>query len=151
MNWPAEIFWARVDVRGPDECWPWRKAVTSAGYGHMRPPDAPRRANKTVLAHRLAYEIANGAIGENLVVDHLCENTLCCNPAHLEAVTQATNLERAVGKRTHCRHGHPLDGLRRNTDKYGPRISRYCKTCSNARGRRRRAELQAAGLLPKGW
>ncbi len=27
-------FWAKVDVRGPDECWPWRGATDPKGYGN---------------------------------------------------------------------------------------------------------------------
>jgi hypothetical protein len=28
------------------------------------------------------------------VIDHLCENKLCINPKHLEAVTQQVNIQR---------------------------------------------------------
>ena len=35
---------------------------------------------------------------EGLVIDHKCRNRLCCNPDHLEAVTQAVNVQR--GKQT---------------------------------------------------
>src|SRR3546814_15830673 len=31
-----------------------------------------------------------------LVIDHLCRNRACCNPAHMEAVTRAENLRRGV-------------------------------------------------------
>lgn len=40
-------------------------------------------------------------------------NRLCCNPAHMEPVTQAENVRRYFGKqprKTHCKHGHPFDG-----------------------------------------
>lgn len=26
-------FWVKVDVRGPDECWPWRERLNRKGYG----------------------------------------------------------------------------------------------------------------------
>lgn len=31
-----ERFWTKVDVRGPDECWPWLAAITD-GYGRFCP------------------------------------------------------------------------------------------------------------------
>src|SRR5574337_584477 len=31
----ATKFWALVDKRGPDECWPWLGNRTSGGYGYM--------------------------------------------------------------------------------------------------------------------
>lgn len=76
----AEEFWARVDRRGPDECWEWKEGRTTRGYGLAcwGPPRARR------YAHRLAFEIANERpIGPGLVVRHRCDNRGCCNPAHL--------------------------------------------------------------------
>ena len=31
----ADRFWEKVDVHGPDECWPW-KASNVKGYGQLR-------------------------------------------------------------------------------------------------------------------
>jgi len=47
------------------------------------------------LSHRVAYEIVNGPIPLGLVLDHLCKNTLCINPLHLEAVSRIENHRRA--------------------------------------------------------
>jgi hypothetical protein len=40
------------------------------------------------------YEIHIGKIPDSLCIDHLCRRRDCCNPAHLEAVTRATNNRR---------------------------------------------------------
>lgn len=45
--------------------------------------------------HRYTYEVYKGKIPDGLVIDHLCKNKCCCNPEHLEAVTQAENNRRA--------------------------------------------------------
>ena len=46
----------------------------------------------TALAHRARWEEAGNP--RATLLDHLCRNRWCCNPAHLEAVTQAENVRR---------------------------------------------------------
>jgi hypothetical protein len=77
------------------------------------------------------------------VVDHLCENTLCFNPAHLEPVTHQENIRRAskVGGKTHCTHQHAYTP----TNTYvTPAGARHCRICKRRRARafnaRRRQE-----------
>jgi hypothetical protein len=50
-------------------------------------------------AHRFYYEQHVGPIPEGLQLDHLCRNTRCVNPAHLEPVTGAENMRRRVAAR----------------------------------------------------
>jgi len=45
--------------------------------------------------HRRVYESLHGQVPAGMVLDHLCGNRACCNPAHLEAVTQAVNVRRS--------------------------------------------------------
>ncbi len=86
-------FWDRVQIRATDECWPWTGNVTQNGYG--------RRSFDGVqwYAHRMAYTLVKGPIPAGLTVDHLCRHKLCCNPAHLEAVSAEENVRRAAGPR----------------------------------------------------
>lgn len=53
-------FSARVDRRGPDDCWEWVGSLSVKGYGLIR------LGRKTIRAHRLAFEVANGAIPDGL-------------------------------------------------------------------------------------
>lgn len=118
-------FWAKVERGVPEACWPWLGGKSSAGYGAIR-SDAP--GWPMLKAHRVAYEIAKGTIGEGMVIDHTCANKACVNPAHLDAVTGAENSTRFSQRRTHCRRGHALtpDNLvKRNRLK-------QCRTCHNA-------------------
>lgn len=81
-------FWSMVDVRGPDECWPWIGPRSSRGYGLFR----NKECNKTgVLSHRLAYSLKKSTISSSMMVLHSCDNPPCCNPLHLFSGTQAEN------------------------------------------------------------
>jgi hypothetical protein len=85
-------FWTKVDRRA-DGCWQWTASVTSKGYGMVSVSGTSRRA------HRVAYELLIRRIPEGLQIDHLCRNTSCVNPAHMELVTAAENLRRANAAR----------------------------------------------------
>lgn len=49
-----------------------------------------------VGVHRLAYTLAVGPIPDGLEIDHMCRNTKCWNPEHLDIVTTAENTLRAT-------------------------------------------------------
>ncbi|MFB9187253.1 HNH endonuclease signature motif containing protein [Dactylosporangium sucinum] len=54
---------------------------------------------KLLLAHRVAWEVANGQpIPDGLQVLHSCDNPPCCNPAHLSIGTQAENMQQMVAR-----------------------------------------------------
>lgn len=69
-----------------DGCWGWSASKSIYGYGWIR------HGSKTMLAHRAAYEVANGQIPDGMVVRHACDNPECTNPAHLLLGTHADNV-----------------------------------------------------------
>ncbi len=79
----SPLFVAAATTR--DECWPWPGRLDRDGYPHVK--DGGRRR----LAHRVAYELAYGAIPEMMTVDHVCKNRSCVNPAHLQLLSWAEN------------------------------------------------------------
>jgi hypothetical protein len=137
IDYPTEYEYVfeRVEEQA-DGCWNWTATEQSwgtRGYGrtHIRGNRGVRK-----LAHRFVYEILVGEIPEGLVLDHLCRNRLCVNPAHLEPVTNRENILRGDGitarqaRQTHCKRGHPFD--EQNTRRYiwlGTE-RRSCRACA---------------------
>lgn len=85
-------------------CWEWIGATgfhpkyRQHRYGQfvVWTPGMPtrRECRKMTSAHRFAYEATFGPIAKEIDVDHLCNNKLCVNPEHLEAVTHQENCRR---------------------------------------------------------
>jgi hypothetical protein len=86
-------FWSMVDREHPTGCWLWLGAPNQSGYGAFTRTLTPG-VKRRVLAHRFAYELLVRPIPEGLTIDHLCEQTLCVRPGHLEPVTNSENLRR---------------------------------------------------------
>ena len=85
----AVRFWDNVRVGGPDDCWPWVGAGgTREATGHVRIWHQGRK----IYAHRLAYLLAGGEIGDGEVVMHsICDRGDCQNFLHMRVGTSAEN------------------------------------------------------------
>lgn len=90
-----------VDTSG--DCWLWTAQIggTRGRYGYFRM--GTKTSDPRITAHRVSHLLFIGPIPEGYEVDHSCRNTLCVNPAHLEAVTPDENKRRA--RLTMCRAG----------------------------------------------
>ena len=136
---PQERFWQKVDRPSPYSCWWWTAGtyMERGGYGQFHlDADHP-----SVKAHRYSYELLVGPIPEGLVIDHLCLNPLCVNPAHMEVVTLAENSRRGFAPeaqrrrtKTHCIRGHEFTP--ENTYLEGGRW-RKCRACRRVRAMER--------------
>ncbi len=136
---PEERYWSKVNKRGAlwngSHCWEW-SAKRSGGYGQFA-----LTHSKLIYVHRFSWELAHGPIPVELRIDHLCRNTICVNPDHMELVTPKENVLRGDtipalnARKTHCIHGHPFDVF--NTRFWKTR--RICRTCAREGMRRLRA------------
>lgn len=125
----VERFASRFQIT--DTCWNWTAGKNSHGYGGFY---ADGKMNH---AHRVMYNLVTGkTIEKGMHTDHLCRNTSCVNPRHLEVVTHQENILRGNtiasrnSTKTHCPSGHEYKGDNLYVDKVN---RRYCKTCRNSR------------------
>jgi hypothetical protein len=141
-----ERFFAKVDKsHGDDGCWLWTGSKNAKGYGQFKFDGLPH------LAHRVAYMMEHGEI-EDEVLDHLCRNRACVNPAHLEPVSVRENTLRGEtvatenANKTNCPKGHPLDvgNLRPSSVKRG---QRECQTCHRESARDQQRLVKEARKL----
>lgn len=147
---PERRFWKNVDFNGliPEDkphlgrCWIWKAATgRGADYGIMTVE------GKQIGAYKFAYELVHKIkITAGLEPDHLCRNTNCVNPYHLELVTHKENMLRGVtnvaavnAKKTHCPKGHPYTD--ENIRREGP--GRRCRACITAYHRERQRAARA--------
>ncbi|WP_395454711.1 HNH endonuclease signature motif containing protein [Azospirillum melinis] len=142
----AERFAEKVSVNPITGCHEWTGCI-SGGYGQISD-----ETSRPVLAHRVAYQMANGPVPDGLHIDHLCRNRRCVNPTHLEAVTVFENTQRgALGMvirakaalRTHCKRGHAFSPENTGIDHRG---DRFCRTCQAEAYRRHRKENHARNM-----
>jgi hypothetical protein len=136
VSW-GDWFAARVcaEDRGhPTPCWIWQCSSSAAGYARTFVRFAGSRYTK---GHRLAYAALVGPILRGLEIDHLCRQTMCVNPGHLEPVTPHENITRAIPysrarnalmRKAMCGRGHLQSPENTFVDSRGWRNCRPCKS-----------------------
>jgi hypothetical protein len=133
MSSESDRFWSKVNKT--DFCWLW----TGGCYGKYRKYGSfyVGKGKRSIPAHRWSYQHLVGEIPEGYVIDHLCRNTLCVNPEHLEAITNRENILRGVSstamqaRQTECKRGHDLSDAHILSG--GRRDCRQCRKLRNAR------------------
>lgn len=133
-----ERFWNKVNKT--ESCWNWTSATNGFGYGLFW------SFGKMVTAHRFSYELARGPIPKGLTLDHLCRNTICVNPDHLEPVTMRENILRGQSptainaRKSYCVNGHELTDenlIKMKLLQYGCRCCKICQRTYNNKYQKR--------------
>ena len=81
-----------------NNCWLWTGGTRLNGKGVAY----PRHHNddqKSIGAHRFAYELTHGEIPKGMYVCHKCDTPLCVNPDHLFVGTHHDNMRDMVQKK----------------------------------------------------
>lgn len=85
----------RSRVRQSDSgCWEW-KGQLEDGYPVMVV------AGKRIRIHRLVLEMKHGARLGRQAAHHMCANTMCVNPQHLQPVTHRENVAEMLARRAY--------------------------------------------------
>lgn len=119
-------------LKREDGCWEWLGAVFKKAHGNYGQIRMGRKGeDKVRFSHRVSYEHYIGEVPRGLELDHLCRNTLCVNPQHLEPVTHYENMRRGYWvMKDRCVHGH----LYSEDNTYiNIRGHRECKICRKLR------------------
>ena len=132
------------------ECWPWTGCTRGLGgrlYGSFY------SKNKIQVASRFSCTLFWGEIPKGYHVHHKCNNPICVNPDHLEAVHPTVHMKELTfnsitykaARKTHCDNGHPLSGENLFVDKRG---HRQCLTCMKANCKAARRRWREKNPLP---
>jgi hypothetical protein len=140
-----DIFDKRVIPEPNSGCWLWTGAENQ-GYGRVY-----KWRGRSQMAHRVAYEHAHGPIPAGLHLDHLCRNTYCVNPDHLEPVTCAENIKRGntgINNRSkdRCPQGHPYDAENTGVTFSKGAWVRFCISCRIQRRGSQESEVTQRAL-----
>jgi hypothetical protein len=103
-------FWSKVHKT--PTCWEWTASTSRTGYGTIK------YDKKTMLAHRISYQLAYGETPEGALICHTCDNRRCVNPDHLFVGTHKDNTQDAVKK------GRMSHGPKHWTNKSPKRVAR---------------------------
>lgn len=87
------------DKPSPCHIWTGPDSGTGRGGGYGR----MCLDGQTVATHLVTFTHYYGYIPGKKQVDHLCNNRLCCNPAHLELVTHKRNQRRRAKRQSELR------------------------------------------------
>lgn len=120
---------AQISEFSNNECWEPLSYVEKNGYWKVS------INNKNYWAHRIAFELYYGELPARpgIMLDHLCRNSSCWNPRHLELVTASENVHRgnAMLLHTYCKRGHELNS--ENVNVARTTGARNCRQCSKIR------------------
>lgn len=151
MRAPAAVRFAAMARRDESGCLRWIGVHIWNGYGRFTVA-----SSRKVLAHRFAWEQANGPIPDGLFVLHRWDMRDCVEPSHLFLGTVQDNTDDMMSKGryvngragvTQCKHGHaytPENTLSEPSRKGW----RACRTCVNQRARARYHRRRQAEVAP---
>lgn len=135
------ISTTRFHKRTP--CWEWTGQLSVYRYGRVWLHGSTESIHRVIFAW-LVRPIPRGLGRDIPQLDHLCNNTRCCNPVHLLLTTMKANILRSSAPsainatKTSCINGHPFTEENVYYRKSGKaKGARICKICASESHQRR--------------
>jgi hypothetical protein len=142
---PESRIWQYIDQSG--DCWIW----TGSKMPRARCPYGMFciERGRPGMVHKWLYEYVYGPVAHGMELDHLCRQSLCVNPTHLEPVSHRENVRRGASmiKRSHCKRGHSFslsNTLLYASPSGGQR--QQCRECNSIRRQRHQLKKKEVGL-----
>ena len=100
-NTKVDVF-QHIDMAGgADACWPWLRG-TGGGNGKSKPRPYFQVDGVKHIAYRLVWELMKGEkLTSDQMLCHKCDNSICCNPNHLEIGDNESNMAEMVERDRH--------------------------------------------------
>jgi hypothetical protein len=83
---------ADCDIR-PSGCWEWKRKLHASGYAQVAV------AGRSFQVHRLTLQAKLGRPLGKQQAHHVCANTFCVNPDHLQPITARENVAEMMARR----------------------------------------------------
>lgn len=83
MTYYFRAFWAKVDIRDPNECWPWTGGMRHKKQETVAYMPSPFHSARTQSAARVAFWLSRGYTGKLRITHQAGCDYTCCNPLHL--------------------------------------------------------------------
>ncbi|PRB76889.1 hypothetical protein CQ012_07770 [Arthrobacter sp. MYb214] len=97
---PLERFMENVEADTVTGCWNWTGGVKTNGKDWAAEYGFFYIGNRDVRAHIWAWENIAGLERDTaLVIDHICRNTLCVRPGHMQQVSNSLNSAMVAARR----------------------------------------------------
>ncbi len=129
---PEKVF-EQISINKETDCWLWTGRLNGLSYPVIFKPKTKDHKKGETLVHRWIFQYYKGEIQKGFHVHHICNNKICVNPQHLEALDVNSHLKKGNSpstinsRKTHCKRGHSLD----NAYIEKPNGKRHCIICRN--------------------
>lgn len=93
---------------------------------------------KNSYGHIEVWERKHGPVPKGYEIHHKCENKLCVNLAHLEALAKGLHRETHFRDKTACKYGHDIKFRTYRDAPYKRQGTYYCKECARLKAEKNR-------------
>lgn len=102
-DWPAVLAAVQSDTTiSPSGCWLWQRR-TKAGY------PVAKIGRREAAVHRVVLEAKHGADLGSQAAHHICAESMCVNPEHLQPVTHRDNVAEMLARHSYLNRIRELE------------------------------------------